>query len=268
METIKVAFLQMQPIFRDKKANLDLIEKKLKNAEADLIVLPELATTGYLLSSRDEAEKLAEPVPGGDLHQLLLDLSNKLDSTIVVGFAEKSNGKVYNSALAVTPDGRHYVYRKTHLFYKEKELFDPGDTGFFTFEYRGIRIGMMICFDWVFPEAARELALKGAHIIAHPTNLVLPYCQKAMTTRCLENRLFAVTANRYGLEENDGECLKFTGESQITNTKGEILVKAPQDGDMLGVAEINPFDAEDKWITPKNHLFEDRRTEFYKDICS
>jgi predicted amidohydrolase len=83
-----------------------------------------------------------------------------------------------------------------------------------------VKVGMMICFDWIFPESARTLALKGAQIIAHPSNLVLSYCQQAMFTRAVENRVFTITANRTGTEINGDKELYFTGKSVIVDTKG------------------------------------------------
>ena len=265
---MRIAFYQMRPVLGEVEKNLELIESGLSDAKADLIVLPELATTGYMLGSRERAFELAEPVPGGKSFEVLRELASRLNAAIVTGMAERDGQKVYNSALAVLPDGTYHVYRKTHLFFEEKELFDPGDTGFFVFDFRGVKIGMMICFDWIFPESARELALQGAQIIAHPANLVLPYCQRAMITRCLENRLFAVTANRYGYETNGKESLEFTGQSQITGPRGDILLRADKKGDMLGVVEIDPKEALDKWITPRNHVLEDRRVELYRNLCS
>ncbi|RKY93303.1 MAG: acyltransferase, partial [Candidatus Hydrothermota bacterium] len=94
-----------------------------------------------------------------------------------------------------------------------------------------------------------------------------PYCQRAMITRCLENRLFAVTANRYGRETDGKDTLEFTGQSQITGPRGDILLRAETEGDMLGVVEIDPEEALNKWITPKNHVLEDRRVELYRNLC-
>ena len=138
----------------------------------------------------------------------------------------------------------------------------PGDTGFSVFEHRGAAIGMMICFDWYFPESARTLALRGAQIIAHPSNLVLPHCQTAMVTRCLENRVFAITTNRYGTETLGEKRLTFTGASQLVNPKGERLLKAPVAGDRVLFAEIDPSLADDKRPTSRNHLLNDRRPAF------
>ncbi len=125
------------------------------------------------------------------------------------------------------------------------------------------RIGMMICFDWIFPETARCLALGGAQILAHSANLVLPYCQDAMPTRCIENRVFAVTSNRVGSEPcGDGE-LTFTGASQITGHRGEKLMRASKTEEEVIVAEIDPALADDKQVTPTNHVVFDRRPGLY-----
>jgi len=125
------------------------------------------------------------------------------------------------------------------------------------------KIGMMICFDWIFPEVCRSLALKGAQIICQPANLVLPHCPLAMRVRSLENRIFTVTANRVGTEEKEGEKLTFIGMSQILNTKGEILIQAGSDKEEAMSVEIDLNDALDKKITDYNDVFADRRPEFY-----
>jgi len=128
----------------------------------------------------------------------------------------------------------------------------------------GARIGMMICFDWAFPEIARSLALQGADLLCHPSNLVLPgHCQLAMRARCLENGIFAITANRCGEDRRPQGTLRFTGRSQIVGTRGEVLVRAPAATAAVRVAEIDPASSRDKNLTPRNHLLRDRRPEFY-----
>ncbi|MBE9531820.1 MAG: acyltransferase, partial [Proteobacteria bacterium] len=126
------------------------------------------------------------------------------------------------------------------------------------------KVGMMICFDWLFPEAARTLALKGADIICHPSNLVLPHCPQAMITRCLENRVFAVTANRVGSEARVGkERLTFIGKSQIVSPDGKVLVRASSTRTAARVVEIDPKVARKKDINPKNDVLDDRRRALY-----
>jgi predicted amidohydrolase len=150
------------------------------------------------------------------------------------------------------------------LFHREKLFFSPGDRPFFVCEAKGgVKIGMMICFDWQFPEAARSLALKGAQIICHPTNLVLPWCQEAMKTRSLENRVFSITSNRTGTETNGEHSEYFTGGSQILGTKGEILIRMNDNEAALHSVQIDPDLAISKQVTDLNNAFGDRRPSLY-----
>ncbi len=257
--------VQFAPQRYDVAANIAQVAALLNGVRADLLVLPELANSGYLYASPAELAPYAEPGDGsGPFLAALRDLAASTGGVIVTGFAELAPEELYNSAAAVSAAGVLQVYRKTHLFLDEKTLFLPGDTGFLTFEHAGARIGMMICFDWYFPESARTLALRGAQIIAHPSNLVLPHCQTAMVTRCLENRVFAITTNRYGTEAlADGRGLTFTGASQVMGARGNRLCQAPAVGDAVLVAEIDLALADDKRVTARNDLFADRRPEYY-----
>lgn len=260
-----VGIVQFAPRRYDVAANIAQVTALLGGVRADLLVLPELANSGYLYATPDELAPHAESGDGrGPFLAALRDLAGAAGGVIVTGFAERAAEGLYNSAAAVGPAGVIQLYRKTHLFLDEKSLFLPGDTGFRVFEHRGVRVGMMVCFDWYFPESARTLALRGAQIIAHPSNLVLPHCQAAMITRCLENRVFAATPNRYGEEAlPDGRNLAFTGASQIVDARGNRLCQAPVAGDAVLVVEIDPALADDKRVTARNDLFADRRPGFY-----
>jgi predicted amidohydrolase len=264
---MRVGVLQFEPVLGEVEHNLTHIERALTGVALDLVVLPELCTTGYQLGS-DEARALAEPFPGGASAERLARVARREDLFLVAGVAESATGKPFNSAVLVGPEGHVATYRKAHLFSDELDRFAPGDTGFFVTSVRGVRVGMMICFDWVFPESARCLALLGADLLAHPANLVLPYCQGAMPTRCLENGVFALTANRVGREAHlPGKPeLAFTGGSQIVNPRGQVLAAAPATGDVLLRAEIDPAAARDKRLTPRNDLLADRRPELYQTV--
>ena len=260
----QVGLVQFSPVRNDVAANVAAMERLLHGVEADLLVLPELANSGYLYGSPEMLIPFSEPGDGsGPFLSALQRLAGRTGGVIVAGFSEQAPEGLYNSAAAVSVAGVIQVYRKTHLFADEKQLFLPGDTGFHVFEHGGARIGMMVCFDWFFPESARTLALRGAQIIAHPSNLVLPYCQTAMFARCLENRVFAVTTNRYGTEELADQRLIFTGASQIMTPRGERLRQAPIAGDCVAVVGIAPAAADDKHVTAANDLFADRRPEMY-----
>ncbi len=261
---MKVGFAQFDVRFGDKRSNLNAIAHLIHQSTADLWVLPELFNTGYLFTAREELERLAEPIPEGETVQFLIGLARELNAHIVAGIAERYEDAFYNSAVLVDRTGVLGLYRKIHLFDQEKFWFAPGDLPFQIWDIGLAKVGLMICFDWIFPEAARTLALKGAQVICHPSNLVLPYCQNAMVTRCLENRIFAVTANRIGTEQRAGKTLTFTGGSQITGTKGQILYRASNNREEAMVIEIDPQEAFEKWVTSNNQIFEDRRPEMYE----
>ncbi len=261
---MKVGFIQFEALFGKKEHNLRTVARLMGQEKADLWVLPELFNTGYIFTSSDEVDILAEQFPDGETIQFLISLAKKFDTHIVAGMAEKQENHFYNSAILVNNAGFQGVNRKTHLFDQEKFWFKPGDLPFQVWDIEMAKIGIMICFDWIFPEAARTLALKGAEIICHPSNLVLPYCQNAMVTRCIENHVFAITTNRIGTEDRGGRKLTFTGASQITGSKGEILYRARTDREEVAVVEIDPKLAHNKFVTPNNHIFMDRRPEMYE----
>jgi predicted amidohydrolase len=262
---MRVGYVQFNPVFGQKDANLDGVAGLLDRAKADLLVLPELFATGYAFESREELLGAAED-PQGRTFSVLSALSSKTGGAIVAGIAEREGDACYNSCFVFSAGAVVGSYRKIHLFDREKELFTPGDRGFTVVDVRGARIGLMICFDWIFPESARTLALMGAQVICHPANLILPHCPQAMITRCLENRVFAVTANRTGTEVRAGQDLTFIGTSQVIGPGGEVLVRAGTD-EVIQVIEIDPGLADNKMVTPSNHALRDRRPEFYGKIC-
>ncbi len=261
--TYRVGFIQNLPDFGDIKANRNRIADLAENLEADLLVLPELFTTGYQFTSREEARQLAEPVPGPTA-EFLTALSRKKGLFIIAGLVESDGDAVYNSSVITGPEGFIGRYRKIHLFDTEKNIFDAGDQPPPVFELGAARVGVMICFDWRFPETARSLALQKADIIAHPSNLVLPHCPQSMITRCLENRVYAITADRVGAEQRiEGETLTFIGQSQVVDPDGNVLVRASIDKEESAVIEIDLEKARQKSINPVNDLFRDRRTDLY-----
>jgi len=252
---MRVGFVQMNPKLLEVDENVDKALRFLERSRADLMVLPELFNTGYNFSSRRDLKRVAEPIPDGHTSRKLLEVSRERNMTVVAGIAERRSGSFYNSAL-VAHRGRAYTYRKVHLFNKEKKFFKPGR------EFRVFKdLGVMICFDWFFPESARTLMLKGAKIIAHPSNLVLPFCPHAMRTRCIENHIFAVTADRVGRERE----LRFIGRSEIIDPRGRILYCASSDREEVAVRQIDLRKAANKKLTPLNHVILDRKPEAY--VC-
>ncbi len=263
---MKVGFIQFSPVFGKIGENIEKVERLIEGIDADIIVLPELFNTGYVFTSKEEAFLLSEAVPDGNTTEALCRIARRKNIHIVGGLCEQSGGRLFNAAVLASPEGYRGVYRKVHLFSEENLWFDPGDRGFEVYDIGVCRVGIMVCFDWFFPEAARILALKGAHVICHSANLVLPFCQNGMITRCLENRVFAVTANRTGEEKRGGRDLRFTGKSQIIDPQGNVLFQAGSDTEEIGIVDIDVKAAENKDINPFNHLFRNRRVAFYNDL--
>jgi len=259
-------FLQFRPVFGDVAGNLDTMIDLISSTDADLLVLPELATTGYAFTSKTELMDIAEPAKDSPSLDRLAALASDKNCALVVGFAERAGGRLFNSAALLTPEGGRKVYRKLHLFGAENLFFTPGDRPFAVHRVKGARVGMMICFDWFFPESARVLALAGAHVICHPVNFVLPWGQQGMKIASVQNRVFTVTANRYGAESRGDYSFTFTGASQVVSPGGVVLARAPKEGDSIVVVEIDPREAANKNINRHNNVFENRRTEYYGRI--
>lgn len=261
---VNVGLAQMMPKIGNLEHNRDELERMLRTASEsniDVLVIPELANSGYAFNSLEEARSLAEDVPHGTFCRILADWTNS-GRLAVAGICENSADGLYNSGV-VFGDGRHMVtYRKVHLFGKEKEWFVAGSKEPPVVEFHGHRYGVMVCFDWAFPEMSRILALKGAQIILHPANLVLPFAQNAMITRSIENRVFTATANRVGEERGLG----FSGMSQVTSPKGDVLLRMTTERSSLACCDVDMTLADNKMITQQNDVLRDRRPDIYKRL--
>ncbi len=263
-----VACVQTNPGFGEVEANLDVVETLIEGVEADLIVLPELFASGYSFRDADEALELAEPFPTGPTLRRMVRWSEATKGVIVGGYPERDELKAYNAAAVVANGEPLTSYRKIHLFGFEQEVFEPGDRPFPVVEHHGLNVGVMICFDWIFPEASRALALQGADVIAHPSNLVLPgLCQRAMCVRSIENRVYTATANRYGDEHREPrKALAFTGASQIIDVTGERMAQAQASGDEVVTANVDVALARTKRVASGNDILRERRPEWYRAL--
>ena len=259
--TVRLAVVQTNPVFGAVRENTERALAILSDHPADLYVLPELFSTGYDFVDAREVALHAETT-AGPTFRAMADFAAGKKCHIAYGFAERGD-RCYNSSLLVGPSGLIGHYRKVHLFFRENILFSPGDLGFPVFDLPFARVGMMICFDWIYPEAARSLALQGAQIILHPSNLVLPHCPDAMVTRCLENRVFAATANRIGSEDRGGAMLSYIGNSEIVSPKGEILCRMDAGHEGVVVVDIDPDEGKNKRLNEFNDLLNGRRPDQY-----
>jgi predicted amidohydrolase len=266
MPSIRIGFVQGRPAFGRTEQNIEKGLALAATVEADLVVIPELWSTGYVFSSHAEVARLAEDPEAGATARAIKAAAKRERRWYVAGFAEVSRGRYYNSAMLVGPRGIATVYRKLHLFEREQEWFSPGNLPLSVHKVGPARLGLLICFDWRFPETARALALMGADVIAHPSNLVFPNAQDAMLTRSIENRVFTVTANRTGIEKRPGGTVPFTGRSQIVAPSGHPLVRASKTAEGAMAADCDLAQARDKSLTRVTHLWRSRRPELYGEL--
>jgi predicted amidohydrolase len=252
---MRIAVVQTNPEFSEVGKNIRDALALMEGTEADLYVLPELFNTGYNFTNEGEVRLLAEP-PDGDTFKALSDWAAKKKCFIAYGFAEAAD-RIYNSSLMIGPEGTIGLYRKVHLFYRENLFFSPGNLGFPVFDLPFGKVGMMICFDWLYPESARSLALKGAQLIVHPSNLVLPFCPDGMTIRCLENRIFAATENRGGID------LGFIGTSQVVAPNAKVLCRLGTAETSVASVEVDLTQAVSKKLNEYNDLLKGRRPDQY-----
>ena len=263
-----VAVAQIDPQLGEKDRNLATCVARMEEAAAagaQLLVLPECSITGYMFGSLDEAMPYAEEIAGPTTEALERECA-RLDLYVVCGLLERAGDALRNAAVFVGPDGLIGTYRKTHLPFLGVDRFvTPGDE-LPVFDTPLGRIGIEICYDLRFPEVTRTLALKGADIVAHPTNF--PMAAKIQTelitvARAAENRIYLLTANRVG-KERWGE---FCGWSQIVDPFGTRLAEAGETEEALLVAEVDVEKARDKdYVIPGEYelyLFGHRRPELY-----
>jgi 5-aminopentanamidase len=265
---MQVAVAQIDPQLGEKEQNLAICVARMEEAaelRAQLLVLPECAIPGYMFDSGEEAMPFAEEIPGPTTEALERE-SARLGLHVVCGLLERDGDALRNAAVLVGPDGLIGTYRKTHLPFLGVDRFVvPGDE-LPVYDTPLGRIGIEICYDLRFPEVTRTLALKGADMVAHPTNF--PMAAKIQTelitvARAAENRIYLLTANRCG-KERWGE---FCGRSQIVDPFGVRLAETDEYTQTLLVGEVDVEKARDKdYVIPGEYelyLFGHRRPELY-----
>jgi predicted amidohydrolase len=263
INTIKAGFIQFRPILGDLQANMDKLSGLLEqSARSDLIVIPELANSGYNFENRDQAYQFAEETNNSIFIDFLIEKAREFDLHIVSGFNEREDDKLFNTSVLINQNGLIGKYRKIHLFMNEFDIFAKGPLGLPGFELGCCKRGMLVCFDWIFPEVWRILALKAADLICHPSNLVLPYAQQAVPVHGMINKYFIITANRYGTERG----VTFSGKSFISDTFGKTLVMAKANEDSVKVVEMDISKSRNKMITERNHALDDRFPKEYGEL--
>ena len=273
MSTFKVAGVQMDIEISNVEANLNKLAERLDEttaAGAQLTVFPECTTTGYCFESLDEAKQFAERFDGPSVTRVI-ECCREKDTLVVFGLLELDGERLFNSLALVGPTGVLGTYRKIHLPHLGVDRFTtPGDRPFEVIETPEVRIGLNICYDSSFPEAARILAVRGADLIALPTNWpptsgltadVIP------NARALENHVYFMSVNRIGSERG----FEFIGKSKICDPRGANMAFADHANEAILYADIDPEFARGKHLVNipgkhEVHRMRDRRPDVYDPL--
>ena len=285
MTKVNVALVQMSCV-ADKQSNLNKAVEKIKEAAtkgAQIVCLQELFTSLYFCDVEEyDNFKLAEPVPGPST-DAFSKLAEDLNIVIIASLFEKRAQGLYHNTTAVIDAGGTFLgkYRKMHIpddpAYFEKFYFTPGDLGYKTFQTKFATIGVLICWDQWYPEAARITSLMGAEILFYPTAIGWATSQDDETNKeqfnawqiiqrshAVANGVHVVSVNRVGFEQNGD--MKFWGGSFVSNPFGTIIQQASHDKEETMVVEIDVS----KTDTYRMHwpFLRDRRIDSYQPITN
>jgi len=241
MTTLRVAACQIDPTLGEVDRNIERIERAVADAAAagaGLAVLPECAVTGYAFASLDEAMPVARRASAVAADRLA-GLATQHQMTVICGSLESEGDAVYNVAHLVTPDGRRFHYRKTHLPFLGVDRFTtPGGDAPSVIDIDGVRVGVLICYDLRFPEAARICGLEGADLIALPTNWPVGvefHPGLFAPARAAENHCYVLASDRVGTERG----VTFLGRSLLVDYDGMRMAVASDTEEELLVGEID-----------------------------
>jgi predicted amidohydrolase len=268
-----VASIQLDVLLGDLEANIDKSVAAIRSAAglgAKLVVLPECASSGWNFDSPEESARYAQPLDGGPTIEAWKAIARERDIHIVAGFSEATGGAPYNSSVLIGPNGVESLYRKVHLWNREKKVFTPGDLGFPVADTPLGRIGMVICYDSWFPESYRSCAMRGADLVCAPSDWIevpgqpegaLPLAHLMAMTSAHSNQLYVAAASRVGEERGTS----FIGSSVIVDYTGWALAGGDVvTGETIITATIDPIGSRPARIgDPFNQPLSDRRPEFY-----
>jgi predicted amidohydrolase len=271
---VRVACCQLMPVVGEKRRNLERCADFIVRAAgggADLIVLPELASSGYVFESRAEAFGLADRYDDGETTTFWARLARDLNVHLVGGFCEEAGGTLYNAAAIVGPHGRIGRFRKVHLWGDENLFFAPGDLGFPVFGTPLGTIGVAICYDGWFPETYRTMALAGVELVCVPTNWVPipgqdPQREAMANVLAMaaahSNSICIAAADRVGTERGQ----PFIGQSLVVDHTGwPVAGPASASAPEIIYATLDLAEAKRarNW-NAFNHPLRDRRPEAYR----
>lgn len=272
---VRVECHQVQPTVGSTSANLELIAKSLRESVgrgADLVVFPELATSGYTFRSKAEVA-LAAMSQGHACFEKWRSILAGSTALALVGFPERTeDGRLHNSAALVSSEGILTVYRKTHLWGEEGRWFQPGNAPAPIVDTASGRLGVLICYDLEFPEMTRDLGLRGADLVAVPTNW--PRFEHPENERPAEignamvmarlNRVFIACCDRTGSERG----VDWTGGTCVIDPDGWVLAERSRRDLGLVAATVDLPRARDKAVGDANDVFADRRPELYRSLIA
>ena len=233
---MKIGFCQYDVAYKDIERNMKTIESMLKDVTADIVVLPELALTGYYFKDKSTLARLCEEKHMTPMIERLRSIASKKDIAIVIGLGEVQDDSLYNTAYLIDHTGVIGKHRKIHLTDIES-IFTAGET-IDVFEVKGVKIGLSICFDTWFPEMFRSLASKGADLVMVPANFGGSWTLDVLKVRALENSIPVVLSNRIGKEMIEDSVEYFRGESMVVDGFGNPLLRA-FDQPQTGIVELD-----------------------------
>jgi N-carbamoylputrescine amidase len=271
--SLRVACVQMEPHIGERDGNIERSLRFIREAAragAEVVVLPELCNSGYVFASREEAHGLSEPIDGGPSVLAWSKAARTHGIWIAAGLAERSGGKLFNSAVLIGPEGVAGRYRKNHLWAEEALAFEPGDLGVPVFHTPRGRFSLAICYDLWFPETFRLAALGGADLLLVPTNWVpmpgqrqdLPVMANILAmSGAHSNGIFVAAADRIGVERGQ----PFLGCSLIIGPEGWPLAgPASPDREEILYADLDLAQARrGRTLNSFNHILRDRRPDIY-----
>ncbi|HKV18395.1 MAG TPA: nitrilase-related carbon-nitrogen hydrolase [Mycobacterium sp.] len=268
--TTRIACAQVPLSIGDVEANRTTCRAAIESAARDgarIVVLPELASSGYVFSDRDELSTLAETRDGPSVAEWAA-LADAFGLVIVGGFPEAADDAIYNSAAVVDPTGLRAVYRKAHLWDSENAVFDRGDDLPVVVDTDHGRIGLMICYDVEFPEWVRAVALSGADLLCAPVNWpLLPRPAGERPTEMVRalagagmNRMPIAVCDRVGTERGQD----WIGGSVITDADGYPVAIAEFGEAAMVIADVDLAESRTKRINTHNDVHGDRRTDLYR----
>ena len=271
---MKIAVCQLSPRVGQKQANLAQVREAVEacaSARAKIIVVPELANTGYSFRDIEELTENAEGTGGQTLTEWAR-LARELDIVLVAGFAELGSDRaVYNSAALFDASGLRAVYRKVHLWNFEKTMFACGDAPPAVVDTAYGRLGLMICYDIEFPEWVRTASLAGVQLLCCPANW--PMCPRPEAERPADivrvqaaaatNRMFVALADRCGVDRDQD----WVGGSVIVDADGYPRTTISLGAPGIHVVDVDLSVARDKSVSERNNVFADRRPDLYGEVA-